>query len=103
LADEKNERYDTRNIPALFADGAQSIANSREVVKVYFGRLDSDPTIVGPPTVVPFLQIVMPVSGFVDTALFFERRLKVMIDEGTISAESVDALRNSAVGENGKD
>jgi len=46
----------------------------------------------------PSLQIVMPLSGFVEMAVFFEKQISDLISQGQISREAVDQLREEGLG-----
>jgi hypothetical protein len=47
----------------------------------------------GGSTANPFVQVVMPVPGFVQTALLFQKYVKNMIAQKTITQEMVDQLK----------
>jgi hypothetical protein len=59
----------------------------------------SDPDQVGKPKFKNQIlaQIIMPVPAFIHTALFFERGLKQFIEQGTISPDLVDQIRQAAL------
>ena len=80
-------------IPTIFADGVLNVAPSPNVVKFYLFRSDPDAGGGSKYKNQVVMQVVMPMHGFVHTALFFERSLKHFLANGTIPQAVVDGLR----------
>jgi hypothetical protein len=57
----------------------------------------SDPDQVGKPKFKNQIltQIIMPVPAFIHTALFFERSLKQFVEQGTISPDMVEQIKQA--------
>ena len=79
--------------PVIFADGIASHAWTQNLSKFYLVRYDSDPLAQSLNTQTFVAQIVMPNDGFVMAFAFLEHRLKVMLDGGSITKESLDKAR----------
>ena len=84
-----------QDIPVLFADGVLSHAYGPGVAKFYFYRTDSSPDPLEGTKNVPVLQIVMPAHGFAALVHFFQHRLNLMIQNGAISAEAVNKIKET--------
>ena len=80
-------------LPAVFIDGVTSVTWVSSVAKFYLSRFEPHLRASGPSREQPIVQVIMPVLGFVHAALFFERVLKRMIDDGTLTQAQVDELR----------
>jgi hypothetical protein len=87
--------YPAKDLPVIFADHVPSAGWGGGVAKFYFIR--HDPSISGDSTKSAQLvaQVVMPISGFASTVVFFEEQLKMMIDGGHLKPEAVEVLRAS--------
>lgn len=81
------------DIPTIFADGAISQSWGPGISKFYLGRLDADPAAKGDATSVTVAQIIMPAEGFVSMMAFFEHRVRMMVEQGIVSQETVDNAR----------
>ena len=80
--------------PVIFADGIASHAWTQNLSKFYLVRFNSDPLAKSLNTTETFVaQIVMPNDGLVMAFAFLEHRLKVMLDSGSITKESLDKAR----------
>jgi hypothetical protein len=78
----------------IFADGIASHAWTPNLSKFYLVRYDSDPLAQAASNTQTFVaQIVMPNDGFVMSFAFLEHRLKMMLEGGAITKESVDKAR----------
>jgi hypothetical protein len=84
-----------QDIPVVFADGVMSQAYGQGIAKFYLYRTDASPNASELPKNVPFLQVVMPAHGFAVMLHFFEHRLKLMINDQTISQEAVDEIKKT--------
>jgi hypothetical protein len=84
-----------REFPVLFADGVTSTAWGPGIVKFYFFR--SDPEFRATPNAgtneTPTTQVVMPVAGFVATAILFEQTVQRLIEQNAITQDDVDRAR----------
>ncbi|MCA6105112.1 MULTISPECIES: hypothetical protein [Bradyrhizobium] len=83
------------DIPTIFADGSISQSWGPGVSKFYFGRIDADPHVQGAPTSTVVAQVIMPTEGFVAMVTFFEHRLKMMVEAGAVSQETIDRSRQA--------
>jgi hypothetical protein len=85
--------YPVKDLPVIFADFVPATGRQAGAVKFYLMR--NDPSISGDSTFNPQLvaQVIMPVVGFVTTAVFFENELENMITAGELKAEMVEELR----------
>jgi hypothetical protein len=89
--------------PTAFADGVASLTPGNGLAKFFLYRTDPNSFGRGGIVNTPFLQIAMPIFGFVQMALFFQRQLQRMIDQkaiepsliAQISAE-LDAVEKAA-------
>jgi hypothetical protein len=85
------------NIPTVDIDGVHNIAATMNVVKFYVFRKDL-PLAGGNSNDgrrQPFLQIVMPISGFADVAGFMNKALDKIIEQKLLPPEEIDRIRNS--------
>jgi hypothetical protein len=84
-----------QDLPLIFADGVLSQAWGANLSKFYLSRIDSDPQPgLGPGNkVVPLVQIVMPIDGFVQMVAFFEMRLRMMVNNKVITQDMIDKAR----------
>jgi hypothetical protein len=80
-------------IPTVFADGVMNLAPSTNVVKFYLYRID--PSMKGGSNYLnqAFAQVVMPLVGFAQTAVFFELALKDLVKRGLVTDEQMAAAR----------
>ena len=81
--------------PTIYADNVLNLSHAAHVIKFYFARID--PSFTGGSTAAvqhtAVAQVVMPIDGFVRTALFFEQAMTSMISDNIISQAEVDAIR----------
>lgn len=87
------EGFPGPNFPVVYADSVSSIASGDGMVKFYLVR--NEPNFLGNNTshLNTFSQIVMPISGWIAAAVFFEQQLRVFIENGTVQGDAVEALR----------
>lgn len=85
-------------LPTLYVDGISSIAPSPFVVKFYLARIEPHLRAENKSLIQPFAQMVMPMDGFLQTAMFFENVVKNLLAQGTISQQQVDVARSLAGG-----
>lgn len=89
-------QFPAPTLPAVFIDGVASLLYNQQVVKFYLSRLDPSLTGQGAPKMTEVAQVVMPLSGFVMTAIFFEDMLGRMVEAGLVQQKDVDQLREQA-------
>jgi hypothetical protein len=82
-------------IPTLYADGVVNIAPSPNIAKFYFFRSDPDQSAAPQYQNQVVAQIVMPISGFLQMAAFFEKAAKTFAERGTFSKELWENSRKS--------
>ena len=87
--------YPGPHFPVIYADGVSSASNSGQTVKFYLARFDPDMLAESEAKQHIFAQVVLPISGFVGTAVFFERYLEKLLQQGSVTQEQVDAVRNA--------
>jgi hypothetical protein len=83
--------------PAIYADNVSSLSHGGHVIKYYLSR--TDPSLAGQTRAAqytPVMLVVMPIDGFVRTALFFEKSLNILVSEGHIKQEEINAVRSAA-------
>lgn len=86
--------FPSGNFPTLFTDGILSGSQTKEVVKLYLGRNDSNVFGRGGAVINPIAQVVMPISSFIAAVVLMERMIDNMIDSKVISKEFVDKVKN---------
>ena len=80
-------------IPTIYADGIANILPTTEVVKFYLFRLDPNQSGVGEVQPRAIAQVILPMSGFLRAAFFFERAIKHFLNQGTLAQEIYDAIK----------
>lgn len=81
------------SFPVVFADSASSFTPTTQVVKVYFSRIDPNMHGLGGVEINPILQMIMPTSGFVAMAVFFEQQLDRMVGQGLVTRAQVNEAK----------
>lgn len=81
--------------PTVFADGVASVAPSNEVIKFYLSRLEPHFFAKEPVKNQPVAQVIMPISGFVNTAVFFQRVLESLKASGVVSDSQIEDAKNA--------
>lgn len=89
------EGFPSSALPTVFADGIANVAPANGVIRFYLYR--SDPDQVGGPAYKnqAIAQVVMPVSGFLQAAAFFEKSVDFFVSQGTIAHDAVIFARKS--------
>jgi hypothetical protein len=89
------EGFPPLTLPTIFCDGIANLAPSGHVIKFYLFRSDPDQT--GKPKYKNQIlaQVIMPITAFIHSGLFFEKGLKQFVEQGTISQELVDNIKRS--------
>jgi hypothetical protein len=83
-------------IPTVFADGIFNLANSAHVVKFYMFRLDPSMTNQQVAQVIPCLQIVLPLDGFINAFAFLEAAVEKLRRQGVITEGVLNVARQAA-------
>jgi len=82
--------YPGPDFPMLYADSVSSVQPGVQTTKFYLARFEphmqADNTLLSQ----PFAQIVMPTASFVDTAAFFGRMVKQLIETKAIDQATWD-------------
>jgi hypothetical protein len=92
LAGRPLSEFPDQRFPTAFADGVSSIATGAGNMKFCLYRVDPNLFGRGGAVLNPFLQVVMPTFGFVQTAVFFSRQLKVLVDQKVVTQEQIDQM-----------
>jgi len=80
------------NFPLVYADNVLNVAPGEDTVKFYLSRIEPNFMV----TETYRNQAVMPLGGFVSTALFFGDVLKQMLETGLITQDYLDNLHKTA-------
>lgn len=83
--------YPPLEVPTIYADGVTSLVPGN-IVKFYLARIEPNFESTNPNSTQVCAQIVMPIVGFVQLVGFFERNLKLMIKNGTMTQALADEL-----------
>ena len=86
------EEYPASTIPTVFADGVLNLAHGAGLAKFYLVRVDPSFTSPTENKVQAFAQVVMPMQGFLQTLLFFNKMLQEFVDAGVVSPEIYDRM-----------
>jgi hypothetical protein len=92
--------YPPPNFPTMFTDGVTNAGYGQSLVRLFLSR--SDPSFGEATTETrtqPIAQLIMPLDGFITTALFFERLLARLIAENFVNQARIDELRAVMPGE----
>lgn len=89
----KPSLFPDANIPTVFADGVSNFQPAPETGRFYLVRFD--PAVNGKPesAVHAVAQVVMPLSAFVQTTIFFENMLRIAVADGHVTQADVDDVR----------
>lgn len=82
-------------VPVLYADGIANLSPGNQVVKLHLVRYDNPVYGDGDARIEAVAQVVLPIEGFVNTLIFFERVLTSLVEDGHVKQELVDRLRNA--------
>lgn len=85
--------YPPQSLGTAFADRIVNLTYSTEVVRFYFARYDSSVNSVGISQQNLVAQVVMPLTGFVGAALFFEEMMARLKDQGVVTDEIIQQVR----------
>lgn len=89
LAGRPGSEFPASTLPTTFADGLSSYARGDGVIKMFFYRTDPNMFGRGGSVANPFLQVVVPLDGFVRSAVLLQRALKGLIDGGFVTEERI--------------
>jgi len=84
------------HFPTVYADGVTSVSPGAQVVKIYLSRLDSNFVVTSGSTTQPFLQLIMPTSGYLQMAMFFNKVIEGLLANKFISQEQYDEAKKNA-------
>jgi hypothetical protein len=84
-----------QDIPVVFSDGVMSHSYIEGVSKFYLYRTDTAANVLEGTKNIPVVQVIMSAQGFAGMLHFFQHRLKLMIDDGAISQETVDRIKET--------
>jgi hypothetical protein len=84
--------YPPLEVPTIYTDGVTSIVPGNHIIKFYLSRIDPSFEVTSPTSTQVCAQIVMPIAGFVQLVGFFEKNLKRMIKNQTVTQAQVDEL-----------
>lgn len=80
-------------VPTVYADGVLNLAPTAQTVKFYLAVQMPDTTGANLYETRPVLQVAMPTSSFVETAVFFETALEQLVRDGFVSADTIELTR----------
>jgi hypothetical protein len=85
------------NFPTVYADGILNVTFGPEVTRFYLFR--QDPSLRGDNTTEahPFLQVVMPATGFLGAAVFLEHFLKTAAEQNPGLKVNIDQMRQQVL------
>jgi hypothetical protein len=89
------EGFPPPTIPTIYCDGIANLAPSAHVIKFYLFRTDPDQTAKPKYKNQVLAQIIMPISAFIYSGLFFEKSLKQFVELGIIPKGTVDNIKQS--------
>jgi hypothetical protein len=82
--------YPGPEFPTLYADSVSSIQPGIQTTKFYLSRFEphmrADNTLLNQ----AFVQIVMPTASFVDTAAFFQKMVRQLVESKAINQSTWD-------------
>lgn len=89
------EGFPPPTLPTIYCDGIANVAPSPHFVKFYLFRQDPDQAAKPKYKNQIVAQIIMPVHAFIYAGLFFEEALKQFVEQGTISQQMVDQVKQT--------
>ncbi len=88
----------TDDAPVIFTDGVMNVAPTRETARLYLARSNPPIEDSGAGTTMVAAQVVMPMTAFIATALFFQECLSDFIDNGLIHKDTVNEIKRKMEG-----
>jgi hypothetical protein len=89
--------FPSPDLPMLYADSVSSVQPGIQTTKFYLARFEPHMRADNTLLTQPFVQIVMPTGSFVDTAAFFGRMVRQLIETNAIDEATWDkAVANYA-------
>jgi|SRR5579883_2001352 len=85
--------FPERQFPTVFSDTILNLSTTGELAKFYLTRNDPSFTGSGQNLLQPFVQVVMPLSGFLQSFAFFERTIERMAGNNAMIAQHLEAAR----------
>jgi len=82
--------YPGPDFPMLYADSVSSIQPGIQTTKFYLARFEPHMRADNTLLTQPFVQIVMPTGSFVDTAAFFQKMVRQLIETKAIDQTAWD-------------
>ena len=92
------EGFPPQDLPTIFADMVANVAPTSSNIRMYLLRSDSDVSGANRVRNVPVAQIIMPVEGFVNMAVFLNQAVDKLVNVGLINREQVDWQRQQLHG-----
>jgi hypothetical protein len=89
------EGFPPPTLATIYCDGILNAAPSAHIVRFYLYRQDPDQVAKPKHKNQIVAQIIMPVDGFISSSLFFESALKKFVEQGTISQQMVDKIKQT--------
>jgi hypothetical protein len=80
---------------SIYADGVTSVLPGIHTVKFYISRDEPNYVVTEPNKATVVAQVVMPISGFVQTVSFFQTVIKNMETSGTLSPDILEQIRTT--------
>jgi hypothetical protein len=80
-------------LPVAFADMVASCSHSSELAKFYLARIDASANAVGARRTEYVAQVVMPLSGFIESVDFLNDMLRQIGDTGNITDDTRALIR----------
>ena len=82
--------YPSPSFLTVYADSVSSIQPGVLTTKFYLARFEPHMKAENSLLTQPFMQVVMPTASFVDTAAFFGRMVKQLIENKTVDQATWD-------------
>lgn len=90
---QPSDKFPDETMPTIFADGVLNLSPSPQIARFFLSRVDPHFTNRDLYQIMPCAQVIMPMAGFVHTAVFFEKALRDLVAKGVITAEQVETAR----------
>ena len=82
----------------VYVDGVTSLLPGPQIIKMYLGRVEPSLKAESKSRTTPVIQIIMPTTGFLQAAAFFDTMVQRMLREKTVTQEQIDAAKKIATG-----
>ena len=87
--------FPSPSVPTIFADGVLNLQNSPQVVKFYLFALEASTSSSAEQRFTPVAQVVMPVSAFINTVVFFDSVAERLVKDGMVAQADIDRTRSA--------